>query len=801
MIIRSRELFFIIITLAILSLFTTLPTTQAQDTTPVDTAQTAVILDNNIVTFAQVNFAGQTLRGPSDSARLFLSLPADWQLQSGSQVQLDLLTFISEGPVATSAGVYGGSLEVEFNDIVIGDIQLAENGPRTVTFDIPDVALVSNRIDGRFPLEITVRGDHVCDIERNTNVVLLPSSQFILPHTTVAPSTDLTQLPRPIYQRSFLPDEALLVVPEQPSAGEMQAAMTVAAGFGKMANSSLQLALTPLNQLTTQLRSSQNLIFVGTADAFSTVTPLTIDAPPAIGEADGDGLIRMAVSPWNNSKVVLIVSGSNEAATIKAAQAISTGTIRTGGQRDVAIVEDVDTITPELGSPDTDRTFEELGYELRLLEGRGTDQLEIEFFVPDGQTVVPEEEAVINLIYNHSALLDYARSGISVILNDDLFGSVRLTEESTNLGAYQARIPISALRPGRNILTLRAELVPERSCNDLGDGAWLSIRPESWLHLPLTQASSPEKENFTLSKYPDPFALDTTLSSTAIVVPQNDVQAWNIATQIAFDLGNRTNGTLTNLRVAYGDNVPAELRDDHDMLIIGQASTLPILAELNNALPAPFADGANRVADEKLPVEFLIPPDVSLGYLELLRAPWNQDRAILAILGDSALGLEQAITALTTSSQRTQLATDFAVVEAERLFVAPPTVTDEPEAVEEAVETAVTETSVITSTNPVTATEAITTTLNEGTAVVETTTVLPTEPAETAVAAVPTDAPATEEPQFSVDEQLAESGPILTAESAEAPPNDLLFSRWVWITIIAISIIILLVLVLIRFRQ
>lgn len=782
MIIRVSNIF-IGILLIIFSFGLAIPAIEAQESTPITAIDPA-----NIVTFDQLSFTGQTLRGPSDSARLFLSLPADWQLLPGTQIELETLVFISSDAATTGLGVFGGSIEVEFNDIVIGDIPLTQNGPTAFTFTIPEIALNATRLDGRFSLQITLRGDHVCDFERNVNVVLLPTSRFLLPHTTIAPSTDLTQLPRPIYQRSFLPDEAVIVLPQNPTAGELQAAFTVAAGLGKTTGSTLLLTTVPLNELTPQDQSSKHLILVGKAEGFRPLSELLINPPPAVGEADGDGLLQMVVSPWNPAKVVLIVTGSNDAATVKAAQAFSSGVIRTGGQRDVAIVRAVDTINPTVGSPDTDRTFTELGYDSRTLQGRGTDQAELEFVLPDGQTIASSEEATLNLIFSHSALLDYARSGISVILNDEQIGSVRFSDETTNLGSYLVRIPLTAVRPGRNNLQLRAELVPLRSCNDLGAAAWLAIRPESWLHLPLAPAQKPDANSFTLSQYPDPFTLDTTLGTTALIVPPNDTRAWNIATRLAFDLGNRASGTLTTLRAAYADNIPADLRSQYDLLLVGQASTLPFLAELDAELPASFAADSDRVADEKLPVDFLIPPDVNLGYLQLLPTPWSSEHAILTVLGDSPAGVEQALNALLISSQRTQLASNFAVVEADRLFVAPPDAAPLAEAplpqAPIAAETAVSPTE--------TATAAITTTATITTAVSpsETTNITTTQPA-----------PSSEQPQFSINEQLAESGPILATDPTQIPAQSDLFSRWVWITILAISIIVLLILVIIRFRQ
>ena len=54
-----------------------------------------------------------------------------------------------------------------------------------------------------------------------------------VPHKQILPPVNLTLLPLPFYQ-DFLPrDSVIIVVPNQPSAGELQAALSVAAGLGR----------------------------------------------------------------------------------------------------------------------------------------------------------------------------------------------------------------------------------------------------------------------------------------------------------------------------------------------------------------------------------------------------------------------------------------------------------------------------------------------------------------------------------------------------------------------------------------
>ncbi len=652
-------------------LLLTVNSVQAQDSTKNSlTGEDVALIENeNLVRFDLLDFEGFTLHGPSDTVRIYLAIPADWQLIEGVEVQLDIVAFISNGRFATDDGVYGGGILIEFNDELLDSVEIVRNGAQTITLPVPAAALESRRVDGRFPLDITLIGDMICDFEHDINVVIQPTSRFILPNEKTTPITDLTKLPRPIYQRSFLPDEVTVVVPTEPTAGELQAALTVAAGFGKMGSSKLTLFLTPVDELASNIRDQMHLIFVGRHEEFEMLEAVTLPPLPIEDVAEDAGVLQTAVSPWNSSKVIIVVSGANDAAIHKAAQAISSGAIRTEVRKDVAIVEKVDPDRVAYAAPQATRSFAELGYSLKLLQGRGTIRTEIEFSIPPGHTLEEGSEAVLSLLFNHSALLDYARSGISIILNDEPVGSIRFSDETSNQGRAEIVLPEGALHTGHNQITLRAELTPLRSCNDLADSAWLTIRPESTLYLPLSPNEKQRINTFALSQYPQPFILDETLGTTAFVLPVDDSVAWNSAAQLALDLGNQVNGVLTNLRVAFADDLSPNIRQNYDLLIVGQATSLPVVMELKDDLPAPFEPGNNRVLDEQLPISYHIPPGVNVGYLQLLQAPWNNEHVIVTVLGDSTVGLQHAQTALLQSSTRGRMASGLAVTDGDDVYV------------------------------------------------------------------------------------------------------------------------------------
>jgi hypothetical protein len=94
---------------------------------------------------------------------------------------------------------------------------------------------------------------------------------------------------------------------------------------------------------------------------------------------------------------------------------------------------------------------------------------------------------------------------------------------------------------------------------------------------------------------------------------------------------------------------------------------LPILSELAAMMPAPFESGSNIAMVKDLQITYRLPETTKLGYLELFASPWNDDRAILAVLGTSNEGVAWAGNALATPALRGDLVGDFAYISGERI--------------------------------------------------------------------------------------------------------------------------------------
>ena len=698
----------IVLTLFVSILIGPAGTVNAQSISPATTSvldvkqkNIGLVSDPNVVTWEMLGLNEIQLDGPYDATYFSFGLPADWKLIEGATLNLSLGVFVNAGvqnqstpavagpgqPYSTGA-IGGGTLTVYLNNTTLAVLPLDQVGEVERTIQIPIEAFTSANNDGSIEVSIVLDSGASCYNFYQMNVVIRTSSYFTLPHELIQPSTSLVNFPRPIYQNSFIPSSALIVIPDQPSAAELQAALTVATGLNKLSYGTVAIDMVTLGKLTPEQEAANHLIFVGNSASLPILGQLQLPFPvdggqfKVSGGGSDDGLVEMVNSPWNNANVILVVSGNTDQGTIKAAQAVSTGVFRPNKFPNLAVVQEVQT-TPVLTPQPTDQTLASLGYKGRLFESRGVGSVAYNFNIPPGWTVA--SDANFGLVFGHSALIDYNSSGIVVLLNGKPIGSVRMSDASASLSTNKTliNIPASAVIPGKNWLEVRVNLLPNDECAPQNTrGLWVNIWPESTLHLPLELTPINPVSNLGLASYPAPFIYYPLLDNTAFVLLHNDLESWRAALKIAAFLGSNANGPVIALNVYYGDDLPEAERSKYNLLIIGRPSQMPVMGEINKTLPIPFLDGSDVLADGNFQVTYRIPPDSPMGYMEIMPSPWNSDNVILAILGNTAQGLSWATSSLIDPDLRNRLAGNFAVINDKQIITTDtrlsPTINSEP---------------------------------------------------------------------------------------------------------------------------
>ena len=652
------------------------PTQAATETpTPIPPTATPEPLGygSTVLSFQDLNLDARILRSPFDQTSYLFSLPGDWELLEGALLEISLEGLLQEDSPLSDEMNTSGLLTIEFNEIPIDTIPVDWRQNQVLNFQIPVEAITPIRDDGRHILSLRLDTGLDCT-SVSSGAIVAPESLFHFVHQYVAPSTSLEELPRPIFQRSFIPDSAIIVIPETPTADELQAALTIGAGFGKNSFGNLIMTLVPVNQLTPEQQASEHLIVVGKLaslellnEAQPTSSSLDSESPLDSAQTD-DGLIWMVVSPWNASKVVLAITGNTDDAVVKAAQAASSNQIRTTEDNNLSIVSSVqpllDTTLPVLS---VRQTLAGNGFAPQVFRDVGTEDFEFEF------RLQPNLEANVNtffeLILSHSMLLDYTRSGVVILLNEIPIGSVRLSDQTAAFTTVRFPLPSSVLRPGVNRIRIEAELRPTSECYSRDTAvAWLTIHDDSSVNLSLEEAStSGFLPSADLANYPNPFVHDSTLSDVAFVLPANEPNAWNTALQIAKDLGDEAEGIFMGLEVALTNDLPEDILNNYHLLIVGRPSTLPVLNVLENELPLPFIAGTNTAIEENLQITYRLSPDENVGYIELLPSPFNQRQFIIAVLGTTDEAVQSAGLTLSTQDLRRDLVGNLSIIDGSQI--------------------------------------------------------------------------------------------------------------------------------------
>lgn len=636
-----------------------------------------------VIRFDMIGEKDTLLRGPFATKTARFGLPANWAFQSGASLKLIITsTFVSGSGNGVPNGQFiGSTLGVAFNGNDIATIPLLAGPDVTYDIPIPPSALNTKLNDGRHELELFLDAGNDCnDPNRHTSIVLSAASHFTIPYTEQTPTLDLTTLPRPIFQRdSIFPVNSTIIVPNTPTAQELQAALTVASTFGRMSNGEMTVNLVPMNQMTPEMRTDSQLIFVGKSSTLSLLQGVALPSPvqgrafTAPGMEKDDGILQMAVSPWNTGRSLLVVGGNTDLGVVKAAQALSNQNIQTVGDHKLALIANVIAPTGPIGTdttlPQQTQTLADLGYGILSMNGVGRSEATVRFSLPPGY--VAAEDTYLDLTFNHSGLLDFSRSGLTVFMNRNLIGSVLLSDQTSSTVTQRIKIPAASLVTSGNELKFESDLAPISQCSFMDfSNLWLSVLPESVLNIPLRPATAGAVQLRDLSSYPYPFAGEPTLSTTAFVVSKTDPSTWDAASKIALQLGRQSSGALFNLAVAYDGELSDEIRNGRDLIVIGLPSETKLLAEIKDSLPAPFEAGSNVAVLQGQQVAYRFPADSDLGFLQLLASPWNADRVIMVVAGTTPIGVQQSAQTLTNPLLLSRIKGNFVLVNGESLSVA-----------------------------------------------------------------------------------------------------------------------------------
>jgi hypothetical protein len=357
--------------------------------------------------------------------------------------------------------------------------------------------------------------------------------------------------------------------------------------------------------------------------------------------AQGDGIVQEIVSPWNQGRAVLIVTGLTDEAVRKASQAMSSETRFPGMNGAVALVREA-LLPSEINhtaSVSGDMTLADLGYEDGIIWGGSPQQVDYLFDVPGWQLT---DEATIDLYFSHSQRIDYQDSGLTVLLNKNPVASVALDDKNSDEGLIHISLANADIRTGENRLTVSVDMSLPGECAALqSEQAWLRIKNTSRIFLPHNPNTTLK---LALDYLPYPFQVNPSLTDLMFALPGTPTAGeLEAALRLAASLGDSAAGKTIVPVVVTGDDLPLQDLRDYHIIAVGRPSRNALIQGINSQLPQPFLPGSDEIEQRIDDVVFRLPPGVDLGYLQLVPSPWNEARALLAVTGTTENGLNWAV--------------------------------------------------------------------------------------------------------------------------------------------------------------
>lgn len=621
---------------------------------------------------ASLNVRNLELLSPQGSAQFSFEVPDNWRLAGNNVLYLNL-QFIESGAASENTAAQPITrFEVRLNSQLVyeSSFTTTQDAPQTVAVPLPLSAINVERARQTVAFAMDAR-DH-CFSNRQARIVIRSDLSYLhFEYERLKPTLNLAFFPRPFYNNLLAnqPETAFLVLPDAFAPSDLEHALSLAAGVGRLTGNQVRLKVTTPSALDAANRRENNLILLGKPADHALLAQLYADNllptryDPVTGTfsvgntaiAPEEGIVQLIAHPENPYLAVMTFTGGTDQAIQKAVRAFAGRVDAFGLSGALAIVRDVRPLSQQrVGESLRDvQTFADLGIETTTTFGVGSQFADFRFVVPNGVQI--SESAYVEIVFDYSDTLKEAQTSLNILLNETPINSVNIgagSEYASRPSPHRVRAPIppSAVRTGEaNILSVLIESRGNWGCNLPNPATiWLNIRPESVLSLPRAVVDTALRPPL-VSDFPVPFSEYSDLHDVLFVLPdQPSLSEIEQALRLMARLGALTeNGERFAPRLALGDKLPSgvDLAQYH-IILYGRPSTNSLLRSISDKLPQPFTAGTDALEQTLDDVVLRLPPNFEVGVLQAQPSLWNPRRVLLTITGTSSAGESFAMLAM-----------------------------------------------------------------------------------------------------------------------------------------------------------
>jgi hypothetical protein len=251
----------------------------------------------------------------------------------------------------------------------------------------------------------------------------------------------------------------------------------------------------------------------------------------------------------------------------------------------------------------------------------------------------------VRIFFAHSSLLDPAGSSVTVAVNGQPLGAIRMDASNADGSVFEARVASSALHAARpNLMEARFELKLAGAPATGDSAAYARLEPQTLLHYQLygPPGSRPPPR---LESYPFPLVSRAGSSRVGLVLPRPTAEAdLQVALRLAADLGRRAPSQQVQPEVVTAGAADWLKTAGASALLVGTIGRLPLAESVLKA--AGFSASASGwTAPDGQPVG---PAD---GLLVTVTSPFDGQSPVMLVSGFGDEGLHKAGEAIVESRE------------------------------------------------------------------------------------------------------------------------------------------------------
>lgn len=613
------------------------------------------------------------MQGVLSQSRLGFTRPRHWQVES-AKVQVRF---------RHSPALYAdrSNLTVRFNNVHLGSVPLnrAADEIGNVLFDVPaDTLQDYNTI----VMEVQQHTSKDCTDPTDPTLwtEILPDSQVIINYRPQAIALDLANYPYPFLNDLGLDADRLAYLrPKTADDIWMTSAARYQASAARLTN--FRSIQTRLIGSLEDVKDGERLVVIGTPSSQPLLSKLALPFGLKNNKLlDGgnnalpnDVGVVMLTTTADSRNPVLVITGNDGKGVLKAVQALAQSSDRqllTGQAALVSEVAEVETPEPrdwpgylppgvrrlrlsdletETGEPFQDVTVNGLPV---------PPPVEIPLkALPDDQFL---KGSTFTLRYSYSPNVDAARSSVSIRLNDQGLGGKRLRNPNGGTDSITVNIPPELMTPSSK-LAVQFFTYPKTalSCGDIPDQPmWGTVHGDSILKL--NRTSMVKLPNLKLLQTGFPVTAPQDLSQMAFVLPDrpSDTELLTLL-HASSRFGRLSEAKSVKLGAYSSSGLPETVRQNSNLIGIGLRDRFPLpdlFAGQNGfALGDQFLRRQNNSQIQTLPDE--------AGVIEASVSPWNSQRILLGLTGQTEQGLADVQQVFYRDSLFSRLAGDTVLIQ------------------------------------------------------------------------------------------------------------------------------------------